>query len=157
MNLVRAPGLLHKMFLTSREMSKYVIIVRMLFLSSEIQNDRSYHLWQYHEGESNKTSSHKIPRYAYRNNKHGFKSEAEISAGNPWDQSRLNTRAGADSWLPRRWELWQGRKVALSFITTGHTSHRFAFKFTHLYSLGIPNQLNSIRRVPISFYHRGIC
>lgn len=54
MNLVRDPGLLHKMFLTSREISKYVIIMRTLSLSSEIQNDRNYHLWQYHEGESKK-------------------------------------------------------------------------------------------------------
>lgn len=151
MNFVRAPGLLHKMFLTSREMSKYVIIVRMLFLSSEIQNDRNYHLWQYHEGESNKTSSHKIPRYAYRNNRHGYMLQLRSAKESP------ETRAGADSVAAQAVGALAGRKVALSFITTGHTSHRFAFKFTHLYSLGIPNQLNNVRRVPISFYHRGIC
>lgn len=67
------------------------------------------------------------------------------------------TRAGADSVAAQAVGALAGRKVALNFITTGHTSHRFAFKFTHLYSLGIPNQLNNVRRVPISFYHRGIC
>ena len=84
-----------------------------------------------------------------------------------WDQQRKALRPEQAEHQSRCWECGcpgsgslgalAGRKVALSFITTGHTSHRFAFKFTHLYSLGIPNQLNNVRRVPISFYHRGIC
>lgn len=71
------------MFLTSREISRYIAIVRKHFLGSEIQNDRNYHLWQYHGGECEKPLATKYLDMLYKNNKHDFKSTAEISKGNP--------------------------------------------------------------------------
>ena len=69
--------------LTFGEISKHVIMVRKLFLGSEIRNDRNYHLWHYHGGESEKPPATKYLDMLYKNNTHGFKSTAEISKGNP--------------------------------------------------------------------------
>lgn len=101
-----------------------VIIVRKLFLGSEIQNDRNYHLWQYHRGESEKPLATKYLDLVYKNNRYGFKSAAEISKGNLCVQSRLSTGARADILAAEAVGAPAG-EVTWSFITTGHTSHRF--------------------------------
>lgn len=82
MSLVRAPALVHKIFPTPREISKYVLIVRKLFLGSDIQSDRDYHLWQYHGEESEKPPAAKYLDMLHKNNKHGFKSTTAFK-GNP--------------------------------------------------------------------------
>lgn len=82
MGLVRAPGLLQKVFLTSREIIKYIIIVRTFFWAQKCSMTGTSIGGNNHGGESEKPPATKYFDLLRKNNKHGFKSAAEIR-GNP--------------------------------------------------------------------------